>query len=209
MNIINLMKTLNTENPIPIETSARHCHLSAEHREILFGKDHPLTVLKDLSQPGQFACREKVNLKGPTGSIPDVRVLGPERGETQVEISRTDQFKLGLDAPVRLSGEIEGTPGITLEGPAGSVTLSKGVIMAARHIHMTQEDADTFGVENNYVVRVKLEGNRELIYGDVIIRVSPKFALAMHLDTDEANAANLGREAFGRLESVQNTTGEI
>jgi acetate kinase len=203
------MQTINTSKAIPIETSGRHLHLSTVDRETLFGADHALTPIKDLSQPGQFACAETVTLVGPKGEIKEVRVLGPERGRTQVEIAKTDQFKLGLTVPVRPSGQIEGSPGITLQGPKGSVELKEGVIMAARHIHMTPEDAKAFGVQDRWVVRVKIDGDRELIYGDVLVRVSPKYALAMHVDTDESNAANLDRQTQGYLDSVQNTTGEI
>ena len=185
-------------NKILVETSARHVHLTREHVEILFGKGATLTHKKDLSQPGQFACEEKVTLIGPRKELENVRVLGPVRSDSQVEISRTDEFFLGIDAPVRASGDIQNSPGITLEGPAGRVVLDHGVICAWRHIHMHPDDAEHFGVEDHDVVEVAIEGtNRELIFGDVLIRVSPKYRLEMHIDTDEANAVMLPREAYG------------
>lgn len=194
---------VNTERTIPIAVSARHVHLCQEHIETLFGKGHQLTEHKPLSQPGQYACVEKVNLIGPRKRIDGVRVLGPARPETQVEISRTDEFHLGIDAPVRQSGDIANTPGIILEGPAGKVVLNHGVICAWRHIHMHPSDAEHFGVEDNDVVEVAVEGTgRSLIFGDVLIRVSPKFALEMHIDTDEGNAAELPLSSEGVLVST-------
>jgi len=184
---------------IPISASVRHIHLSREHVEALFGAGHQLTPAKELSQPGQFACEEVVTLHGPKSSIAKVRVLGPERNETQVEISRTDEFKLGIDAPIRPSGQLEGTPGLRLEGSAGSVELEKGVIQAGRHIHMTPADAERFGVQDRQWVMVRVGGERGIIYDDVLVRVKESYALDMHLDTDEANAADLGPDAYGTL----------
>ncbi|MDQ7824149.1 MAG: phosphate propanoyltransferase [Candidatus Eremiobacteraeota bacterium] len=184
---------------IPISISARHIHLTKEHVATLFGKDARLTVKAPLSQPGQFACNETVSLTGPRSTIQNVRVLGPERKESQVEISRTDEFALGIDAPVRLSGDTSGTPGIRLIGPAGEVALDHGVIQAKRHIHMTPPDAQRFGVEDGECVMVKVGGERGIVYDDVIVRVSNDFMLDMHVDTDEANAAELRQGAGGIL----------
>ncbi|MBN1422090.1 MAG: acetate/propionate family kinase [Planctomycetes bacterium] len=189
--------------PIPIEVSAHHVHLSREHVEALFGPGHTLTRLSDLSQPGQFACVEQVALVGPKGRVDRVRVLGPERRETQVEISMTEQFKLGIHPPVRQSGDLDGTPGVTIEGSAGSATIEKGVICALRHIHMSPEDALNFGLRDKYRVRVRVEGDRELVFGDVLIRVHPDYRLAMHIDTDEANAAGIATGAIGHIDAIQ------
>ena len=179
---------------IPVAVSARHIHLTEEAVASLFGQGHQLTPIKELSQPGQFACAETLTLIGPKRSIPDVRILGPARSKCQIEISRTDEFALGIDAPVRPSGDVANTPGITLEGPNGRLTLEQGVICAARHIHMTPEDAERFGVKHRDIVEVAMDTDgRDLIYGDVLVRVSPKYRLEMHIDTDEANAAEISR----------------
>jgi len=188
---------------IPISPSAHHVHLTAEHVEALFGPGHSLTRRADLSQPGEFACEERVNLLGPKGRVDGVRVLCPIRRQTQVEIARTEEFKLGIDAPVRMSGDLEGTPGVTLEGPAGRVALERGVICAMRHIHMSPREAMEFAVRDRDVVRVRIAGKRSLIFGDVVVRVSPDFRLDMHIDTDEANAAEIGPGAVGYLDSIQ------
>ena len=188
---------------IPIEVSAHHIHLSKEHVAALFGDGHALTPVAELSQPGQYACAEQVDLIGPKGTVARVRVLGPERRQTQVEISMTEQFKLGIHPPIRESGDLKDTPGLILEGPAGRVELSEGVICAMRHIHMTPQDALKFGVRDRYVVRVVVDGDRELTFGDVLVRVSPKYSLAMHIDTDEANAAHLSTGAIGRIDGIQ------
>jgi acetate kinase len=186
---------------IPIAVSARHVHLTTASVEALFGPGRTLTPLKPISQPGQYAAQETVTLVGPRGRIPHVRVLGPPRIADQVEISRTDEFTLGIDAPVRESGDIENTPGIRLEGPAGAVTLRKGVICALRHIHMRPADAVEFGVANGDRVDVRVDsGGRELVFGDVLVRVRDDFVLEMHVDTDEGNAAGLDPGATGALE---------
>jgi acetate kinase len=185
------MKEDPTAAPIPVEISAHHVHLSQADVEKLFGPGHQLTPEHELSQPGKFACAEKVHLVGPKGRIANVRVLGPTRKETQVEIAMTEQFKVGIQPPIRQSGDLVNTPGITLEGPYGTSVIERGVICAQRHIHMTPEDAMRFRVRDNYVVRVRVEGERELIFGDVVVRVNPGFRLAMHIDTDEGNAANI------------------
>ncbi len=179
---------------IPVAVSARHVHVTQETLELLFGPGATLTPHKPLSQPNQFAAKERVTLVGPKRRIEKVRILGPTRSKNQIEISTTDEFALGLDAPVRASGHVEGTPGITVEGPAGSITLTEGVICAWRHIHMRPEDAVRFGVEDKDVVDVAINSTkRDLIFGDVLVRVSPKYALEMHIDTDEANAAGISR----------------
>jgi len=193
-----------TPRPFLVEVSAHHIHLTQEHVEALFGKGHQLTKHADLSQPGQYACKEQLAIVGPKGRIERVRVLGPTRKYTQVEIAMTEQFKLGVHPPVRESGDIKDTPGCTLEGPAGAVTLERGVICALRHIHMTPADALQYGVHDKSFVRVRVNSDRELIFGDVLVRVDPSFALAMHIDTDEANAAGLKTGGEGFLEGIQN-----
>jgi acetate kinase len=192
--------------PIPIGVSAHHVHLTQPHVEALFGPGRTLTWHADLTQPGQWACKEQVNLVGPKGRIDRVRVLGPVRPQSQVEIARTEEFKLGIDAPVRLSGDLDGTPGILLEGPAGQVRLACGVICAMRHIHMSPEDALEFAVRDRDVVRIRVSGERSLIFGDVVVRVDSQFRLDMHIDTDEANAAELGAGAVGFIDSIQQRT---
>ena len=184
---------------ILVETSARHVHLSQEDLETLFGKGATLTNKKDLSQPGQFACAERVTLVGPKKELANVSILGPVRPKTQVEVSYTDARTLGIAAPLRESGDVAGTPGVKLVGPAGEVELAEGVMVAKRHIHMTPEDAANYGVENGQIVSVKIESERTTVLGDVVIRVSPKFALAMHVDTDESNAAAAFGACYGEL----------
>ena len=176
---------------IMVETSARHIHVSQEVLEILYGKDAKLTNKKDLSQPGQFACVEKVTVVGPKGEM-SMSILGPVRKDTQVEIALTDARKLGIAALVRESGDIEGTAGCKLVGPCGECEIDKGVIAAKRHIHLTPADAKAFGVEDKQIVSVEVGGEgRKLIFNDVVVRVSDKFAAAMHIDTDESNAAGI------------------
>ena len=188
---------------IPIAVSARHCHLTEETVAELFGEDATPTKIRDLSQPGQFVCEQTVTVVGPRDEIAGVRVLGPLRRANQVEVSRTDEFHLGVDAPVRSSGNVEHSAPITLVGPAGTVRLTEGLICAWRHIHMHPTDADQFGVRNGDEVSVAIAGgDRDLILGDVQIRVSEQFVLEMHIDTDEANAAGLGGGAVGSLNPV-------
>ena len=191
------------QKPFLVEVSAHHIHLMPEHVEVLFGKGHQLTKQADLSQPGQYACKEQLAIVGPRGRIEKVRVLGPPRKYTQVEIAMTEQFKLGVHAPIRESGDIADSPGCTLEGPTGSVKLTQGVICAMRHIHMLPTDALRYGLRNKSVVRVRIAGDRELIFGDVLVRVDPNAALAMHIDTDEANAANVKTGAEGYIDGIQ------
>ncbi|MBQ5325854.1 MAG: phosphate propanoyltransferase [Oscillospiraceae bacterium] len=172
-----------------VETSARHIHLSQEHVDILFGAGHQLTHKKDLSQPGQFACEERVTVVGPKRELKNVSILGPVRKESQVELSATDARSIGLNAPVRESGVLEGSAPCKLVGPAGEVELAQGVIVAKRHIHITPEDAQAFGVSDKEIVKVKVDSDgRSLIFDDVVVRVSASYATAMHIDTDEANA---------------------
>ena len=185
-------------NKFLVETSARHVHLTAEAVETLFGKGHTLTNKKDLSQPGQYACEEKVTVVGPKGSI-KASVLGPTRPENQVELSFTDARTVGIVAPVRESGDVANTPGCTLEGPCGSVVINEGVIVAKRHIHMTTADAAALGVSDKEIVNVKLDTPRSLIFGDVVVRVKDSFALAMHIDTDESNAACASGAVYGEI----------
>ena len=178
-----------------VETSARHVHLSEADLAILFGEGAKLTPKKDLSQPGQFACEERVNVVGPKKAINNVIVLGPCRNATQVEVALTDARILGVPGVIRESGDLAGTPGCKLVGPAGEVELEKGVIVAKRHIHMTPEDAAEYGVVDKEIVKVRIESERSVELDDVVVRVSPSYALAMHIDTDESNAAC----AFGTI----------
>ncbi|GFI41943.1 PduL/EutD family phosphate acyltransferase [Thomasclavelia cocleata] len=184
---------------IIVETSARHIHLSDADLETLFGKGYQLTNKKDLSQPGQFACEEKVTVVGSKGEQ-KMSVLGPTRSATQVELSLTDARSLGLPAAIRESGDIEGTAGCKLIGPAGEVEIPCGVIAAKRHIHMTPADATEFGVTDKQIVKVEIETDgRSLVFKDVVCRVSESYATAMHIDTDESNAAGCGREVYGTI----------
>ena len=178
-----------------VETSARHIHVSREHLDILFGEGYELTKKKDLSQPGQYACAERVDVVGPKKTLPGVSILGPVRPATQVELSLTDARSIGVVAPIRESGDIAGTGACKLVGPCGEVEISEGVIAAKRHIHMTTADAAEMGLVDKQIVSVKIgsEG-RETVYGDVVVRVNDNFALAMHIDTDESNAACAGTE---------------
>ena len=175
--------------PVLIETSARHVHVSRKDLDTLFGEGYQLTCKKELSQPGQYACEERVAVVGPKGSFPAVSILGPERPATQVEISASDARSIGVVAPVRESGVIEGSGACKLVGPKGEVELSEGVIVAKRHIHATPEDGEKYGVQDKQIVSVKVESDgRSLIFGDVVVRLNPAYALAMHIDTDESNA---------------------
>lgn len=182
-----------------VETSARHVHLTDEQVEILFGAGHKLTFKKDLSQPGQFACEERITVVGPKKELANVIILGPTRPAGQVEVSLSDARTLGIAAPVRESGDVAGTPGCKLVGPCGEYELGEGVIAAKRHIHMEPADAEALGVTDKEIVSVKIDSERSLIFGDVVIRVSPKFKLAMHIDTDESNAACAGGNIRGTI----------
>ncbi len=183
-----------------VEISARHVHVSQEHLEILFGKDYKLTPKKDLSQPGQYACEERVTVVGPKRELAGVSILGPCRKATQVELSLTDARSIGVKAPIRESGDTAGSGACKLVGPAGEVELTEGVIAAKRHIHMTTADAEKYGITDSQIVSVKVatEG-RSLVFGDVVARVSDSYALAMHIDTDEANAAAVPGSCVGEI----------
>lgn len=183
-----------------VETSARHIHVTQEHLEILFGKDHELTKKKDLSQPGQFACEERVTIVGPKKELPGVSILGPVRPATQVELSATDARSIGIAAPIRESGDVAGSGACKVVGPCGEIEISEGVIVAKRHIHLTPADAEELGVKDKDVVWVKVDTDgRKAILGDVVVRVSEKFARAMHIDTDESNAISAPRDLEGEI----------
>lgn len=187
-----------------VETSARHIHVSAEHLKILFGECECLTRKKALSQPGQFACEERVTIEGPKKSISGVSILGPVRPATQVELSATDARSIGINAPVRESGDIKGSGGCKIIGPKGEVVIEEGVIVAKRHIHLTPQDAEEMGVSDKDIVWVKIDSpDRKAILGDVVVRVSSQFAASMHIDTDESNAVGAGRDATGCIVSKQ------
>ena len=183
-----------------VETSARHVHVTDADLETLFGKGAKLTNKKDLSQPGQFACFERVDIVGPKSTFKNVSILGPTRKQTQVEVSATDARALGLTAPVRESGDLAGSAPCKLVGPKGEVELSEGVIVAKRHIHFAPQDGEDFGVKDKEIVQVKItSADRSLIFDDVVCRVSPTYALAMHIDVDEANAAGCSGEVYGEV----------
>ena len=196
-NVQQLANAVVSRLFVELEASGRHVHVTAEQAKILFG--HGLTPERPLSQPGQYLAKERVRLIGPKGEFRNVAVLGPERKEGQVEISLTDGRTLGIEAPVRLSGDVAGSPGITLEGERGGATLSQGVIAAQRHVHLTPEDAAKFGVKNGQTVRLQTFTARPTVYGDVAVRVSPDFASYVHLDYDEANACGFRKGDLGRL----------
>ena len=184
---------------LPVGLSNRHIHLSKEHLDILFGEGYELTKMKDLSQPGQYAADEKVDVVGLKGTLKGIRILGPTRKETQVEVSITDSFVLGVNPPVRDSGDILDSPGAKIIGPKGEVTIDKGVIVASRHIHMHTNDAESFGVMDKEIVSVKIEGKRGLIFDNVLVRVHQDYALEMHVDIDEGNAAGLKNGSMVKL----------
>lgn len=188
-------------NQVVVEISARHVHVSQADLEVLFGKGYELTVKKMLSQPGQYACEERVKVIGAKGEFPAVSILGPCRNATQVELSLTDARSIGVVAPVRESGDIEGSGTCKLVGPAGEVEIPCGVIAAKRHIHATTKDADEMGLENGQIVSVEIptSNGRNLTFGDVVVRVSDSYALAMHIDTDEANAAGMAPNTMGTV----------
>ena len=187
-------------NKVLVETSARHVHVSKEHLEILFGEGYELTVKKMLSQPGQYACEERVTVVGSKKELANVSILGPCRNATQVELSLTDARSIGVAAPVRESGDVAGSGACKLVGPKGEVEISEGVISAKRHIHMTTADAAEFGVKDTQIVSVKIDSDgRSLTFGDVIVRVSDSYALAMHIDTDESNAAGCTPGMMGEV----------
>lgn len=198
--VIEAVKSGNAEGDIPVGISNRHIHLSHDDVETLFGKGYQLTKLKELSQPGQYACKEVLTIVGPSmRAIEGVRVLGPERKRSQVEISRTDSFTLKVKPPVRESGDLAGSAPITIIGPKGIVTLKEGCIIANRHIHMSEDEGKAFGVRDGEYVDVQMNGERRSMFYDVQIRVHKDFRLEMHIDTDDANAAGVGNGFKGKL----------
>jgi putative phosphotransacetylase len=184
---------------LPIALSNRHIHVSQKDLDILFGEGYELTKLKDLSQPGQYACEEKVDIEGSKGTLKGVRILGPVRPDTQFELSISDAFILGVPSMLRNSGDIVGTPGAKIIGPKGEVEINEGVIVAARHIHMHTKDAEEFGVKDNDIVSIKLDGPRGLTFNNVLVRVSDQFALEMHVDIEEGNACGVKNGALVEL----------
>ena len=199
-SIVKSVQSAKASDEIPVGISNRHIHLSREHVEILFGKGYELTKCKDLSQPGQYACKETLTIVGPSmRAIEGVRVLGPERKSSQVEISRTDSFTLKVKPPVRESGKIQGSAPITIIGPKGVVTLQEGCIIANRHIHMSEADGVRFGVKDGDYVDVEMNGERRTLFYDVQIRVHKDFRLEMHIDTDDANAAGVANGFKAKL----------
>lgn len=193
---------LQQSQPVPIAVSARHVHLSPEHLEELFGRGYNLTKKADLSQPGQFAANETVIIVGPKGSIERVRILGPCRGKTQVEVSRTDAMKLGINAPLRESGNLDGAASITIIGPKKSIHV-EGCIVAKCHIHMNPQDASYYHVKHGETVQIQIRGERPITFDEVLIRVSDRYNLEMHVDTDEANTALLSAKDIGVLRKIQ------
>lgn len=200
--VIEKIREYNTYK-IPIGVSNRHVHVTKEDLEILYGPGYELTKKGDLKQPGQFAANETVTIRGPKGEFKNVRILGPVRSKSQVEISKTDSFRLGIKPPVRESGDLSGTPGIELAGPKGTVTLAEGAIVALRHIHMTPAQAEAMGVKDKDIVEVETFGERHGVFGDVLVRVSDKFSLEMHVDIDEANACALKNNDYVILKRPQ------
>ena len=184
---------------IPVGVSNRHAHLSQEDLDILFGKGYNLTKIKDLSQPGQYACKETITICGPKGAIEKVRILGPIRSKTQVEVLAGDCVKLGTAAYPRLSGDLANTPGVTLVGPKGATQIKEGLIVAQRHIHMTPKDAEKFNVCDKEIVEAKVMGQRPLTFDDVVIRVSDSFKTYMHIDYDEANACGYSKGTVAKI----------
>lgn len=184
---------------VPVNMSNRHVHVSKEHLDILFGKGHELTKMKDLSQPGQFACDEKVDIVGPKSTLKGIRILGPVRPDTQVEISVFDARTLGVEAVVRASGKLQGTPGCTIIGPKGQVELKEGVIVAARHVHMDPKDGENFGCKDRDIVKVRVGDERAVVFENVVVRVHPEYALDMHIDIEEGNAAGIKNGIMGEI----------
>lgn len=196
-----LADAIKTQLFIEVEASGRHIHLSPEAVAILYGPHYRLTKVKELSQPGQYVCQERLTISGPKGSISRVVVLGPERPETQVEISMTDALILGVKAPVRQSGDIKNSPSVRIASEQRELTINQGLIIASRHIHMTPEDALRYDVRDGDLVDVKVFGQRPVIFQDTLVRVSPKFQTRMHIDYDEANACGFTNGVFGRIVS--------
>ncbi|AJS58949.1 ethanolamine utilization phosphate acetyltransferase EutD [Paenibacillus sp. IHBB 10380] len=199
-NIVNeVLKRVQEETYIDIEASGKHVHLNREAIDALFGTGYQLTKARDLSQPGQYACKERVTLIGPKGALHNVVILGPERKESQVEISHSDAVVLGVPVPVRESGKLEGTPGIVIASGTNMIRLDKGLIAAQRHIHVKTEDAEKYGLKNAEIVQVKVLGQRPLIFDDVLVRVSSNYETYMHIDYDEANACGFAKGTKGKI----------
>ena len=194
-----VIKEIREKLFVEVEASGRHVHLSQQDLENLFGVGYQLTPAKDLSQPGQYACKERVTITGPKGSIKNVIILGPVRKVSQVEVSLTDALALGIKVPVRMSGDIEGTPGITVTNESRSIELKQGVIVAQRHLHITPEDAQKFGVKDGEIIKVKVFGGRPLIFDDLVVRVSKDFHTDVHIDYDEANACGYTKGTMGLI----------
>ncbi len=194
-----IVEKINERFQIPVEASGRHVHLSREAIDILFGEGYELTKVKDLSQPGQYACAERVSLIGPKGTVKNIAVLGPARKETQVELSLTDAVIIGVKAPVRESGKLSGSAPITIATEKGQITLKEGAIVAKRHIHVYPEDAAIFGVKDKDTVSVEVCGERPLVFHDVVIRVNENYRTFMHIDYDEANACGYKKGTFARI----------
>ena len=190
---------IRTAGLVQIEVSARHVHLDKESVEALFGVGHKLTPKRELSQPGQYLEEERVDVIGPKGSFKNVAVLGPERKHVQVEVSFSDAFALGINPPIRQSGDTKDSASVTLVGPAGEITIDEGAIVALRHVHMTPEDAERLGLVDNQIVSVEALTDRKLVFEDTVIRVSPKFRTRMHVDVDEAGAAHIAGFALGKI----------
>ncbi|HVK88528.1 MAG TPA: acetate/propionate family kinase [Kofleriaceae bacterium] len=188
---------------IPVGVSVRHVHLSREDADALFGAGYELTKKRDVTQPGQYVTRETVDLVGPKGELRGVAIIAPLRKQTQIEVARTDAFALGVSPPLRESGKLEGTPGITLRGPKGTVTTTSGVILAHRHVHMNPAQAKTYGVADKDLIKIRVDGDREMTMGDVIVRVHPEYELDLHIDTDEANSAGLGNDSVVAFDGLQ------
>ena len=187
------------ETKIPVEVSARHCHLAKEELEKLFGKDYELKKIKQLSQPSDFACEETVSIKAGEKTLENVRIVGPLREKTQVEISLSDSLYLGIKPEIRLSGDLQGTSGIVIFGPAGSVELTEGLIVAKRHIHCATTEAKELGLKDNDIVSVKIEGERGLVFDNVVVRIKDEYKLCLHLDTDEGNACGINKVGEGTI----------
>lgn len=194
-----VIERVKKEAFIEVEASGRHVHLSRKDIDVLFGKGYELTRLKDLSQPSQYACKERVTISGPKGSLKNVVVLGPERKESQIEVSLTDALVLGVQPPVKQSGDLLGTSGVTISTEGASLEVERGLMVAMRHVHITPDDAVKFNVEDNEIVKVKVFGQRPLIFDDVVVRVSEKFNTYMHIDYDEANACGFSKGTLARI----------
>lgn len=199
-DIVNeVVQRLHNEMSVEVEASGKHVHLSRKEIDVLFGEGYQLTKVKELSQPGQYTCKERITLIGPKGCLHQVVVLGPERKKAQVEVSLTDALTLGIAAPLRESGNIEGTSGVIIASGAAMIRLEQGLIAAKRHIHMSTEDAQKFQLNNGEIVRVEVWGKRPLAFDDVLIRVSSSYKTYMHIDYDEANACGFVKGTKGRI----------